>query len=475
MAKTKVSEWSATPGNNTDIDSINIAEGCAPSGINDAIRELMAQIKDYQTGTYSDTFNGPVNGTVGATTPSTGAFTTLSSTGNTTLGNDSGDTVTVNGATTFVNVNPTLSQGTANGVLYLNGSKVATSGSALTYNGTGLGINTLASEGGVVPALFAKQSGNDAFKGIVVRSSAAGGEVYAISYDGSVFNHTASYVGTGGYVPLAWTVSGSEQMRLTSTGLGIGTSSPTGRLDVNTTAGEVIYSSSDRSTNGQYISGLIQRAKNSSSSYVSYAAVYGSITSNTASSEAGALTFWTMSSGSVAERARIDSSGNLLVGTTSIGYIGSEIITLSKDSGTTKWSVGPYTGQAGQFYVSAGSGTGVYLSSTSATSWSSNSDERLKTDLKPIENAAQKVASLRAVTGRYKTDAQGYSRAFLIAQDVQAVLPEAVTATTLPGGDETEYLSLSYTDTIPLLTAAIQEQQTIIEQLTARVAQLESN
>ena len=136
MAKTKVSEWSSTPGNNTDIDSINIAEGCAPSGINDAIRELMAQIKDYQTGTYSDTFNGPVNGTVGATTPSTGAFTTLSSTGNTTLGNDSGDTVTVNGAPTFVNVNPTLSQGTANGVLYLNGSKVATSGSALTFDGT---------------------------------------------------------------------------------------------------------------------------------------------------------------------------------------------------------------------------------------------------------------------------------------------------------------------------------------------------
>ena len=50
MAKTKISEFSATPANNTDIDSINIAEGCAPSGINDAIRELMAQLKDFQTG-----------------------------------------------------------------------------------------------------------------------------------------------------------------------------------------------------------------------------------------------------------------------------------------------------------------------------------------------------------------------------------------------------------------------------------------
>ncbi len=55
MAKTKISEWSSTPANNTDIDSINIAEGCAPSGINDAIRELMAQVKDLYSGTTGDT------------------------------------------------------------------------------------------------------------------------------------------------------------------------------------------------------------------------------------------------------------------------------------------------------------------------------------------------------------------------------------------------------------------------------------
>ena len=81
MPKTKISEFSATPANNTDIDSINIAEGCAPSGINDAIRELMAQLKDFQTGAVGDSFNGPI----GATTASTGAFTTLSATGVTTV------------------------------------------------------------------------------------------------------------------------------------------------------------------------------------------------------------------------------------------------------------------------------------------------------------------------------------------------------------------------------------------------------
>jgi hypothetical protein len=54
MAKNKVSEWSAVPANNTDIGGIDIAEGCAPSGINNAIREMMAQVKDMVTGADGD-------------------------------------------------------------------------------------------------------------------------------------------------------------------------------------------------------------------------------------------------------------------------------------------------------------------------------------------------------------------------------------------------------------------------------------
>jgi hypothetical protein len=57
MPKTKISEFSATAANNTDIDGINIAEGCPPSTINNAIRELMAQLKDQQAGTAGDNFS----------------------------------------------------------------------------------------------------------------------------------------------------------------------------------------------------------------------------------------------------------------------------------------------------------------------------------------------------------------------------------------------------------------------------------
>lgn len=60
MPKTKISEYSATAGDNTDIQSIDIAEGCAPSGINDAIRTLMSHLKNFQSGTSADTYNANV-------------------------------------------------------------------------------------------------------------------------------------------------------------------------------------------------------------------------------------------------------------------------------------------------------------------------------------------------------------------------------------------------------------------------------
>ncbi len=54
MPKTKISEYSTTNSANTDIQSINIDEGCAPSGINNAIREIMVHLKNFQTGASSD-------------------------------------------------------------------------------------------------------------------------------------------------------------------------------------------------------------------------------------------------------------------------------------------------------------------------------------------------------------------------------------------------------------------------------------
>lgn len=117
MPKVKISEYSATAADNTDIDGIDIAEGCAPSGINNAIRELMSQIKELQAGTSGDTIPLTAGGT-GATTASNAR---------TALGLAIGTNVQAFDAnlTTFVNVFtlPTA-DGTANQVLKTDGAGV---------------------------------------------------------------------------------------------------------------------------------------------------------------------------------------------------------------------------------------------------------------------------------------------------------------------------------------------------------------
>jgi len=115
MAKTKISEYDASAGNNTDVNSVNISEGCAPSGINNAIREVMAALKRFETGsdgdsitvggnfvvsgtaTLSTTTTGPINGT---TIPSSKTLLVSTDIGSTVQGYDA-DTAKTDVAQTF--------------------------------------------------------------------------------------------------------------------------------------------------------------------------------------------------------------------------------------------------------------------------------------------------------------------------------------------------------------------------------------
>lgn len=160
-----------------------------------------------------------------------------------------------------------------------------------------------------------------------------------------------------------------------------------------------------------------------------------------------------------------DAAGNLLLGTTLTS--GQGVIKTDKPGGGNFFSAGSNTTNAYTVYNS--SNVGVYLVN-GQTSWTANSDERIKDIIEPITGAAQKVSSLRAVIGKYKADEEGVRRAFLIAQDVQAVLPEAVNMQ----DDEMGTLGVQYTDMIPLLVAAITEQQSVIAAMSARIAALEA-
>jgi len=129
MAKTKISEWSSTPGSNTDIDGINLAEGMLPSDVNNAMREMMSQIKDLQSanGTYYTADSDAI--AVGA--GGTGAIT--AATARTNLGVPS-----LSGNNTLAGVQ-TLSGLTASSAVATNASK-----ELVSVTNTGTGNNVLA-------------------------------------------------------------------------------------------------------------------------------------------------------------------------------------------------------------------------------------------------------------------------------------------------------------------------------------------
>jgi len=167
----------------------------------------------------------------------------------------------------------------------------------------------------------------------------------------------------------------------------------------------------------------------------------------------------------------LDASGNLLVGDTSSPLASrlSLFTTFAQPDGIVIRNTGATAGLYWRFgavntsntlFVMNASNVGVTMAD-GASAWSATSDERLKDIIEPIKNAVSKVGSLRSVIGKYKSDADGIRRSFLIAQDVKSVLPEAVDST------DSESLGLRYTEVIPLLVAAIKE-------LTARIEALEA-
>lgn len=134
---------------------------------------------------------------------------------------------------------------------------------------------------------------------------------------------------------------------------------------------------------------------------------------------------------------------------------GAYLTGVSSASAANGFTIGHITAVS-RFQVQVG-GTGGVEVSSGGTSWSAMSDERLKDIIEPIQNAVAKVGKLRKVIGKYKTDKVGTRRAFFIAQDFQGNFEEVLNTTSLKKGDKEEYFTVAYTETIPLLAAAIDE------------------
>jgi hypothetical protein len=305
---------------------------------------------------------GPFNGSVGATTPSTGAFTTLSASSTVSgsgfnsylasppsIGGTSPNTGNFTSLTTSSTI--TDNGGTANGVTYLNGSKVVTSGTVLKFDGINLtsdrSVSTVYS--GTNQATWAN--------GIVLNNSAtpATGILDSIYFSNNanmqnVFGVTQNASGYGDFVWAGYSGSYSEQMRLTSTGLGIGTSSPGYKLDVS---GQIRINSVNTGANPQLLIGDYTTVSNSADIYLRSTGLSRFLTGS------GGTFTWGVSGGS--ETMRLDSSGNLGLGVTpsawdgvfkafDVGQAGNGI---SGNSGTTELTQAAYYNSGWKYSVSS--------------------------------------------------------------------------------------------------------------------------
>jgi hypothetical protein len=199
----------------------------------------------------------------------------------------------------------------------------------------------------------------------------------------------------------------------------------------------------------------------------------------------GALTFCTRdvtTDTAPTERMRIDSSGNLLVGTTvntPVSGLALKGLGFGSDF-TTSTAIGINTTNTSgtSYFLGFARGQTICGSISSAgansTSYTTSSDYRLKEDIAPMTGALAKVALLKPVTYKWKTDGsngQGFIAHELAEVEAGCVIGEkdGVDAEGNP-----KYQGIDTSFLVATLTAAIQEQQAIIIQLQADVATLKA-
>jgi hypothetical protein len=325
---------------------------------------------------------------------------------------------------------------------------------------------------------------------------------------------------TGVFYPAADTVGvstgGTERMRVDSSGnVGIGTASPRSKLSVTNgtenTSGDAPQEAIITGANQAITAGLgiltVQsntaiaadvgatialggriRSTGTTTDASNYAVLKGAKENATSDNSAGYFAIATKSNGvAPAERMRIDSSGNLLVGTTNTSAtagVGMKFIFSADVSNPVVKSVmqdssGAYStynlyctnASAYRFYVTT---AGVVNATT--TTITAISDQRLKENIRDLDDGLEKVLALKPRKFDWKENkgeniknARGF-----IAQELELVFPDMISnwIDEPPEGEE-PYKAVN-ANLIPSLVKAIQEQQALITALTARIEALEN-
>lgn len=261
----------------------------------------------------------------------------------------------------------------------------------------------------------------------------------------------------GGYLTLSTTDIATstldERVRITSAGnVGIGTSSPTTKLTVLTGTNAGI------SVNDGTVNTILYNTSNANGTL-------GTTTNHP-------MAFYAND----AERMRIDSSGNLLVGKTSVTTVGNGVF--FRVGNYSSITVGSFpclvlnretsTGHIQDFRYN-NTEVGSISVTASATAYNTSSDYRLKEDWVAVADASTRINALKPINFAWKADGSRVDG--FLAHELAEVVPEAVTGTkdAVDANGEPEYQGIDQSKLVPLLTAALQEALAKIESLEARL------
>jgi hypothetical protein len=357
-------------------------------------------------------------------------------------------------------------------------------GSSLVWTGSRLGIGTT-SPGDKIT--IATGSGTGAAMVFWGNGVGAANELYigqGASNEAYVFNRANNY--------LVFGTNGTEAMRIdTSQNLLVGTTTAVTGYKIHMAGAIYQDQSANGSAAGSVVGGGYVCGPNSTTIYAGMKILNQYLSNNTSE-----IAFYTTSSGgSAAEAMRIDPSGNLLIGTTSITSQGGKLFVVASGSaivtqvpnGNTAYQSTNTSGTS-SYYAAIWSNNGTSFStcgyiqvSGTSTSYVTSSDYRLKEDVQPMTGALAKVALLKPVTYKWKsdgTDGEGF-----IAHELAEICPHAVAGekdalkedgSIMPQGIDTSFLVATLTSAIQELSALVTAQSATITSLTERIAALES-
>jgi hypothetical protein len=504
MPKVKISEYSATANSNTDVASINIDEGCAPSGINNAIRAVMGHLKDFQQGTNGDPFNGPVNGTLGATTANTAVVTTLNSTDATDASSTTAAAMKTAGGLgvakkLFVGLDSNIYGLTVGRGAGAVASNTAVGASALAANSTGaqctavgsgaLAANTVnygtafgfqaltANTTGAANAAFGTTAlaanttgaGNSAFGSFgfglsdsPLQANTTGNYNSAFGLGALAKNTTASYNTAVGY-QAGYSYNGTNgynavlgyQAGYTMAG-GAGNYAncfigAQAGFNANGTTSENLYNTFVGPFAGYYM-----QTGGKNTILGAYNGNQGGLDIRTASN------YIVLSDGDGNPRGAFDNNGNFLINTTSQVLTSrvSTNFTGNNANGATFNDTGD--GNGAGFIIFSESGTAIgsisRVASTSAVAFNTTSDYRLKTVTGAVTGQGERIDALKPIDYQWKDGGQN-ARGFL-AHEFQAVYSNSVTGTKdavdADGNPKHQSMQASSSEVIADLVAEIQ-------------------